>query len=263
MVWRGRASSLRRTSMRELRPFLIALRFLTLIPVRLVLAPTPEEDGRALVHYPTVGLVIGAVLAVLVSWLDGAPALLGGALVLVAWVVLSGALHLDGLADSADAWLGGIGDRERTLAIMQDPRCGPAAVVALVLLLLLKFAALAQLVPGGHWMVLVVVPLLGRVALVWLFMFTPYVRPQGISSTLVQHLPRRACLVSGAIGLAVVPLLLGLMGIWLLLAAVLTFWLARTLMLRRLTGTTGDTAGALVELVETAVLVTAALILAG
>jgi adenosylcobinamide-GDP ribazoletransferase len=69
--------------------------------------------------------------------------MLHAALLLTVWVLLSGGLHLDGLADSADAWLGGFGDRERTLTIMKDPRSGPIAVVVLVLVLLLKFCALA------------------------------------------------------------------------------------------------------------------------
>ena len=74
--------------------------------------------------------------------LEGASPLLQAALLLALWVALTGALHLDGLADSADAWLGGFGDPARTLEIMKDPRSGPVAVVVLVLLLLLKFSAL-------------------------------------------------------------------------------------------------------------------------
>ena len=262
MVRYGRVSRSQPTSVLSLRPFLVALRFLTVIPVCVMPAATPKEDGRSLVHYPGVGLVIGGLLAVLGACLDAAPPLLGATLVLGSWVVVTGALHLDGLADSTDAWLGGIGDRERTLAIMKDPRSGPAAVVALVMLLMIKCAALAHLVPNGHWSVLLAAPLLGRTALVWLFAFTPYVRPQGISSDLVQHLSRRASLVSGTLALALVPWLLGSLGIWLLLSTALSLWLLRAAMLRRLGGTTGDTAGATVELVEMVTLVVAALLLA-
>ncbi len=62
----------------------------------------------------------------LTALLASAPAWPVAVLVLAVWVGLTGALHLDGLADSADAWLGGYGDRARTLAIMKDPYCGPA-----------------------------------------------------------------------------------------------------------------------------------------
>ena len=91
---------------------------------------------------------------------------------LLAWVGVTGALHLDGLADSADAWVGGIGRSHRTLAIMKDPRSGPAGVVAVVLLLVLKFAALASL-PGARGCRWFLAPMLGRTALTAAFVTTP------------------------------------------------------------------------------------------
>ena len=134
-----------------LRAFLIALQFLTRLPVRLSEPPSPEERGRSLPFYPAVGLVIGLLLMIL-AWLLGAPdPWLESALLLAAWVALTGALHIDGLADSADAWLGGGGDPQRALAIMKDPRSGPAGVAAVVMTLLVKFAALAALLRAELW----------------------------------------------------------------------------------------------------------------
>lgn len=105
-------------------PFWIALQFLSSLPIRLPGMPTPQELGRSLLFYPLVGLLFGAILWALNGLLLGTPLLLHAALLLTVWVLLSGGLHLDGLADSADAWLGGFGDRERTLTIMKDPRSG-------------------------------------------------------------------------------------------------------------------------------------------
>lgn len=241
-----------------LRPFWVALRFLTVLPAPAAAAATPVEQGRSLVHYPTVGLLLGAVLAVLGGIVQTAPAWVGAAILLVVWVGLTGALHLDGLADSADAWLGGLGDRTRTLEIMRDPYCGTLAVVALVLLLLAKLAALMPLVADGDWRVLLAVPLLGRAALVWLLLYTPYVRPDGIGSELAAHLPRGASLVAGSVALVVAAVLLGAAALPTLLSAAAALLLMRRAMLRRLGGTTGDTAGALVEVVETAALLAAA-----
>ena len=126
-------------------PLLIALQFLTSLPIRLPAMPEPGQQGRSLLYYPVVGLLLGALLCLAAFVLDGAPPLLQAALLLTLWVALTGALHLDGLAYSADAWLGGFGDRERTLQIMKDPRSGPVAMEVLVLLLLLKFSALLAL----------------------------------------------------------------------------------------------------------------------
>ncbi|MFL7962323.1 adenosylcobinamide-GDP ribazoletransferase [Pseudomonas kielensis] len=240
-------------------PFWIALQFLSSLPVRLPGMPEPEQLGRSLLFYPLVGLVFGGLLWTLDGLLLGTPLLLHAALVLMAWVLLSGGLHLDGLADSADAWLGGFGDRERTLLIMKDPRSGPIAVVTLVVVVLLKWTALVALIEQEQALALLIVPMLGRSALLGLFLTTPYVRAGGLGQALADHLPRRSgwqVLSACALGCL---LLLGWAGLWSLVVATLVFIGLRRMMLRRLQGCTGDTAGALLELLETAVLVALAL----
>ncbi|WEK29877.1 MAG: adenosylcobinamide-GDP ribazoletransferase [Candidatus Pseudomonas phytovorans] len=236
-------------------PFWIALQFLSSLPVSLPGMPAPRELGRSLLFYPLVGLLFGLLLWLASALLQGTPAPLHAALLLTLWVVLSGALHLDGLADSADAWLGGFGDRERTLQIMKDPRSGPIAVVTLVLVLLLKFCALWVLVEQGIGVQLLLAPLIGRAAMLGLFLCTPYVRPGGLGQALAEHLPRRT---AGwvLLGSAFFCLVLGGWGVALALAVFA--WL-RHLMCRRLGGTTGDTAGALLELLELSVVLGLAL----
>ena len=237
-------------------PLLIALQFLTRLPVRLSAMPAPEQMGRSLLCYPLVGAVIGLILLLAGHLLASAPLALQAALLLTLWVGLSGALHLDGLADSADAWMGGFGDRERTLAIMKDPRSGPIAVVVLVLLLLLKFSAVLALLEHGALLALVVVPVLGRAAMLALFLLTPYVRAGGLGEVLARHLPRQAAWV--VLGLTLVACL-WLAGFGVVLAAGVAFVLLRRMMLQRLGGTTGDTAGALLEVLECVALIAWAL----
>lgn len=241
------------------RPLLIALQFLTVLPIRIDGTPDAKATGRSLLYYPIVGLLIGALLVGAAWVLGDAPPLLGAAVLLAAWVAVTGALHLDGLADSADAWVGGHGDRDKTLAIMKDPRSGPMAVVTLVLVLLIKFTALVQILSNGAWALVVVVPILGRTSLVLLFLTTPYVRPQGLGSLLASHLPRRACVLVIVFALLAVPAFIGLAALWLPAVFAAVFLALRRLMLRRIQGTTGDTAGALVEITETVVLLAAAL----
>jgi adenosylcobinamide-GDP ribazoletransferase len=239
-------------------PLLIALQFLTRLPVNLAGRPTPEQVGRSLLCYPLVGLLIGLLLFAVQQLLDAAPTMLQAALLLTVWVGLSGGLHLDGLADSADAWVGGFGDRERTLAIMQDPRSGPMAVVVLVLLLLLKFVALVALLQAGEGQLLLMVPWLARGLPPLLLLSTPYVRVGGLGQALAEHLPRRQLpWVLAAHGAAL--LLFGWAGLQALLVATVLFVCLRRVMLQRLGGTTGDTAGAMLELVECGVLIGLAL----
>lgn len=236
--------------------FLIALQFLTRIPVGYNALPSAEQLGRSVLFYPAVGLLLGILLATLASLLPGTSALLQATLVLTVWVLSTGGLHLDGLADCADAWVGGYGDRERSLRIMKDPASGPIAVSVLVLVLLLKFAALAALLTQDRFAPLVITPLLGRSAILMLMLSTDYVRPQGLAETLLQHLPVSAArwLVAACVLLA-----LAIAGLPALAAAgLLLLWL-RHAAIARLGGATGDVYGAAVELVETTVLVTVAL----
>jgi len=236
-----------------MRGLLVAIGFLTRIPVPAAVFGDADARIRSLPWYPLVGLLLGGLLYALAWAIHGWPPLLSAAVILAAWVALTGALHLDGLADSADAWVGGIGDRARTLAIMKDPNCGPIGVVALVLTLLLKFAALAS---APAWPGLLLAPLLARAALVAAFVFVPYVRAGGLGEGLAGS--SRAVNAVVLVLVAVGCVLAGLRGAASLLVAILLFTLWRRACLQRLGGMTGDTCGALAELTEAAVLIAAA-----
>lgn len=235
------------------------MQFLTRLPLPQLTSDDARAFGRSMLWYPVVGLLIGLLLCGLMWLLSGVSATLSAALLLLAWVLVTGALHLDGLADSADAWLGGHGDRERTLAIMKDPYCGPAAVVLLVCVLLAKFAALQALVEAGNGVLLLLAPVLARAALPVLFATTPYVRQHGLGSALAAHLPRRGALIVMLLVAMLALIVFGQPAALALLVLALIFLGLRRLMLKRLGGTTGDTAGAMVELIELAVVVTVAI----
>ena len=104
-----------------MRAFWLSLQFLTRIPTPQFAEIAPQTVGRSLLFYPLVGLIIGGLLLAVTQLTAAASPLVTSALVLATWLLLSGALHIDGVADMADAWVGGQGDRERTLAIMKDP----------------------------------------------------------------------------------------------------------------------------------------------
>lgn len=242
-----------------MRPFLVALQFLTLVPIRLEPAPTLTELGRSLLWYPAVGLLIGLLVCAASQLLSSSPALLAAALVLTLWVIVTGALHLDGLADTADAWVGGSGDRERTLAIMKDPNAGPIAVATVVVVLLVKFAAIMALLQAGDWAGLILAPVLARTAMPVLFGSTPYVRAHGLGARYAAHLPRRAAIGVVLIVTIAIAASLRYKGLLAIVVAAAVLGLLRQSLLRRLGGFSGDCAGAAVELIETAVLSAAAL----
>ncbi len=209
-----------------------------------------------MLYYPLVGLVIGALLVLVDTALAASDAGVRAALLLTVWVLITGGLHLDGLADSADAWLGGHGDRRRTLDILHDPRSGPAAIMLVVLVLIVKFAALEVLARHNVWPALLLAPVLGRAAMVGLFLTTTYVRAHGLGSAQAQHLPRWAAmgmLVVCAAGVLALTLGLGLLLLGMTVAGV---YLLRRLMIKRIGGITGDTLGATCEIIEALILVT-------
>ncbi len=238
-----------------IRPLLLAFQFLTRLPISIPIDPTPEVVGRSLLFYPLVGGVVGAGLWGLATLLPQDIGLLAAALCLLFWVWITGALHLDGVADSADAWVGGMGDRQRTLDIMKDPASGPIGVTVLMLLLVLKLTALQQLLSAQMLLPLIAIPVVGRAVVVLLLITTPYVRAGGMGEGSALYAPRFTATVVVLLSIAVWIVLTTAAGIGalMLMAGVFLWW--RYVMLQRLGGTTGDTAGAMIEFIEVSALI--------
>ena len=235
--------------------FLIALQFLTRIPV----PATPidaKTQGLSMLFYPLIGLLLGISVFVIAYSLSGVLPDSIVAICLVSFAIaITGALHLDGLADSADAWLGSHGDRQRCLDIMHDPACGPAGVIVLVLIVLAKFSAYETIVAHANWYAILIAPILARTAVLGLFLTTPYARPGGLGDVIKQHLPQTESYWVIVASILIVVLFLN--GFWACVFALLLFYFLRRLMLNMLQGTTGDTAGAMIEIIEVGVLIVA------
>jgi len=142
-----------------IRRFLIALQFLTRIPVWLKQQAEDKDIGCSASYYPLIGLIIGFLLFSFLWFLQllstSVSSAVLAALVLAVWVAITGALHLDGLADSVDGLIGGMADKNKMLEIMKDSRSGPMAVTALVVLLLLKWVALESIIQQQlNWVII-------------------------------------------------------------------------------------------------------------
>ena len=240
-----------------IKAFFIAVGLLTRFPVPEIFQVKEGDNekffGWSVLFYPVVGLMIGGMLLI-VSWCLSflslpQSGLIEAGVLLTVWVLITGALHLDGLADSADAWLGGYGDQQRTLEIMKDPYSGPAAVVVLILVLLLKFSLLINI----EWQLLLLAPVLARTAIMILLATTPYVREAGMGESAVKNLPKSIVWFVLLIVLGLSALLLKEQS-WGLVVLCFVAYLIRRLMLKRIQGTTGDTAGAMLEVIEVSTL---------
>src|SRR5438309_6666621 len=156
-----------------MRGFFSALQFLSRIPV----PPGNYRLEESVVWLPVVGLLLGAILAG-VDWalrLVGMDQLVGSTVVVVLLLVLSGALHADGLMDTCDAVFGHASP-ERRLEIMRDPRVGAFGVVGLVCVVALKIAAVYALPASIRLQLLLLAPALGRWSIVLLATVFPYGR---------------------------------------------------------------------------------------
>jgi len=162
----------------EARAFAAAVTLLTRVPLGRRVQIGEIDIERSLAWLPLVGTALGAALALAARGLEGrlddGPA---AVLIVGAWALATGAIHLDGLADSADA-LGG-GDRERRLAIMRDSQIGSFGALALVLVVALKIALVAAVLARGHHLWLIAIPAVGRVAASAMSATLPYAREQG------------------------------------------------------------------------------------
>ncbi len=245
--------------MRWLRPMAVAVGFLTRLPVYRDEKVEEADIGRSLAWFPLAGLVLGLLLLGLARLVGNrlpAPLVavaLAGAL---AW--LTGGLHLDGLADVADGFGGGHGDRTRTLEIMRDSRIGAHGAAALTLLLLGKVAALGEVVQRGEDWALLAFPVVARFAVVPLVLAFPYARPEGLGGAFKRHGRARHLIVAAVLAAGLLAPLdraaLPCAGAALLAALAFALW-ARA----RLGGLTGDVYGACIELAELAFLAAATL----
>jgi adenosylcobinamide-GDP ribazoletransferase len=245
-----------------MRSFLVALRFLTILPVPGAHhlegdAPASLASGwgRATAWYPAVGLVLGAILAGLDWGLSRLfPPGVATALLLVAWVVLTGGLHLDGFIDCCDGLLTPV-PRERRLEILRDVHAGAFGLVGVVLLLLVKYAALAALPGEVRLPALLLIPALARWCMTGAVLLYPYARsgaglgqraktgagrPQLVVATATALL---ACVLAGLAGL-------GWAAVALLVLTSLTGYMVAQWIRSRIGGLTGDAYGAICELAE-------------
>ncbi len=246
-----------------MRSVLLAFQFLTLLPWHDDTPITPAMMGKATVYFPLVGIVTGAILGGM-AWgmVLLFPAGVGAALLLAAWVVMTGALHLDGFLDACDGLFGGHTPEER-LHIMRDERVGAFALAGGVLLLLIKYTALRALLltsPTVAIRDLLLPPVLGRLAMVFAIVAFPYAREAGLGRWMKDQAGWREFLGAAIVGLGGAGLILGVVGGLLGLGTLLLTWCIARFMMKRIPGLTGDIYGAICEVVETSVLLVLLLI---
>jgi adenosylcobinamide-GDP ribazoletransferase len=238
-----------------LRNIINALNFLTIFPVTKKIIPI-ENIAKALYLFPFIGLILGLLLAGLgfcIQFLF--PLLVQRVFILIFWIVLTGALHLDGFIDSCDALFASVTKGKR-LQIFKDVKIGAFGLTGAILLLLLKYNSLACLEHQVYlYSALILTPVVGRSALVYVIGRFPYIRKQGLGKPFHLNCGIKEYIMAILLPLLTTACLFFLLNIsciiiFIIPAAWILIELLGRWILKRIPGFTGDVYGAVCELAE-------------
>ncbi len=231
---------------------LAALQFLTLLPIKRSFAS--EQIGRSTAYFPVVGLFIGLVLAAFNYILNLLfPASVVNIILVISMALLSGGLHLDGLADTLDG-MAGHRTPEQRLEIMRDSRIGGFGALGLALFLIAEYVTLNS-IPAG-WMphALILSSVLSRWAMVTAIFVYPYARPAGLGNAFKKAVNWQHFFLATIVALALAVILFKIAGLVIMAAVWIILSLIATYLKKQLRGLTGDTYGAINELAAISVL---------
>lgn len=233
-----------------MRHLLIALQFLTILPVPVLKRYEPNDLGRSTAWFPLVGLLIGGLLWLADQGLTAVfPRHLTDALLVALLAVITGALHLDGLADVCDG-LAAQGNKQRFLEVMKDSRVGAMGVVGLVLGLLLKYAALLAVPIYLKGPALLIFPALARFGQVTLLTGSRSARSDGLGTLVLSGMQPLQFFLAAACVLPMAWLGLRIAGLVAVSAVFIWALLVRRWFTGRLGGITGDITGFTSEIAE-------------
>lgn len=246
-----------------LKNFITALQFLTIVTVRKDHKIEEGDMAKSIVYFPVVGFLIGVLLvnADKIFALIALPQTIATFLLVIMTVLITRALHIDGLADTLDGLMGGY-DHSSRLAIMKDSRLGTAGAIGIVFSLFMKYLCLNNLFESDRIVALLVSPVLGRWAQTLMISNAEYGRENGMGRAFVGHLRSSGMAATSAVAIglsAFVVVRLDLHSVilfFVLICGVLLLtWLGKRYLVRKLGGVTGDAIGAMSELNEVLVLI--------
>ena len=238
-----------------MKGFLYALQFLTIFPPAAKSVVDKSKLSRSTLYFPLIGLFLGLILVATNNLLSLIPLeqFLINVILVTLLIILTGALHLDGLADTFDA-LFSRKSRPEMLKIMRDSHLGTMGVSSLICIILLKLSLLGSLRAEVMNVSLISMCLLGRYSLVLAMFSFPYAREEGKAKVFIEAMNLKVFSLASAISLFCALGLLGLKGLIIFMAIVFFTIFMGKFMVKKIGGVTGDSLGAINELTEIFVL---------
>ncbi len=246
-----------------MKGFLAALQFLTIIPVKLKGGVSEDEMPSSAAWFPAVGLIVGILLAFAYEALSRIfPVPVVCAFVLTLSEAVTGGLHIDGFIDTMDGIASGA-DRKRMLEIMHEGRPGALGLASVILLFLSKYSLLLSLPEGTAGISLVAMSVMSRASFVASAVFYPYAREgsEGLGKVFIGKVKQPAAVIAAVTLLAVVIFIFRARALILLPAVAAAFIACNLYFSKKLGGVTGDTIGAVGEVLEVIVLAIAVVLI--
>lgn len=236
-----------------MKSFLVALQFLTILPIKIKPAIKKESFGKSLLYFPIIGTLIGLALSLITFLFGFLPNLVIGVFILIASIIITGGIHLDGFADTCDGFYGSK-PKEKILEIMRDSRTGVMGVIGVVSLLLLKFALIVAIPQDILWKVLIMMAVFARWSQVLACFTSNYARQEGKAKYFIEYASKKELMVGGLFAIALFLLLVKMNGIILFVVSLLPVFLFINYIKKEIGGMTGDTIGATSEIAEVVIL---------
>lgn len=244
-----------------LNNFLLSLQFLTIINIKDNITIYEDRLGKAVIFFPVVGVLIGLILIIisrsLSLWL---PIALTDAFILIALLIITGGLHIDGFADTIDGFAGGK-DKEDILRIMKDSRIGTFGVAGLIMLLMTKYLAIQSLPIDSKYLILTVMPAFGRWSVLPMGFLFKYARTEGgTGKAFAEHIKLKEFIIGTVLSLIIVISLLGVKGFLMITVVFIVTLLIGRYSEGKINGITGDVFGATIEINELIILILSLLV---
>lgn len=236
-----------------MKQFLIALQFLTVLPIKIKSEVKERDFGNSLLYFPVIGILIGLVLCTAVFLLSVLPNLVVGVIILIISIVITGGIHLDGFVDTCDGFYGSK-PKEKILEIMRDSRVGTMGVAGVVCLLLLKFTLIVSIPREILWRVLIMMVVFARWCQVLACYMSKYARKEGKAKYFIEHAGKKEVFAGILLTSGLFFLLMQIKGIILFFICMFPILLFINRIKRKIGGMTGDTIGAVNEIAEVLIL---------
>lgn len=236
--------------------FLLYIQFFTRIPINVQLECSNENFSRGAMFFPVIGFIIGLIqYAVYLAFRNVLPASITAIFVVLSSIILTGALHLDGLGDICDGFFAFKGGKERIIEIMKDSRIGVYCCVAIVFDILTKYQLIKLSIDSFMPQIMIIAPTIGRFAVVFIAYIGKNAKETGTGNIFIGNIKKMRIIISLIIAVLLSSIFVDIKQIAIIILIVLVFVLLFNKFCEsKINGLTGDTLGATNELVEMLVL---------